>query len=573
MSERAGRQWVVKLHRPERPAEVVASFDAERGEATLVRARLEDLETEVEAKRTGTLTTFHCTATTWGANAKCHFSLDYVGEAESVWSFVGQATGRTVFRQSPHDPARHDLSGLTMQPVPMVAVRTPAGFWVAISDSPAKCGNATAQVVDPATGEASIASGDSGEVAPPTPERAPVAPRFHTVDPLLGHSFSGVVYRTDATDLLSLRRSVFATIASQWGESSDRFGATAFATNYMHYRVNETGKSRFWICPGIEYANKQYTRDAFWQALVLPPEMAQECYNNEAAARSVGAERPLITLIWTHRIHERGGRADPAAAKWALSYIEGHTNDGFYRSTVKPTRKDFQSWYDLCAFDDDDAITYNQGLLCVAVRCAVKLGLSTSLSPAQVDDAYRSMFDERGGYYPLSRKKNLLCVDALVGDLLSQLLCGEPVLPSEHVRRHHATLNERARTPHGYKVTCAPDGEYAEPGAYSVEGFRSKIEDAVAGEYQYGGSWYLYDMLCLIDCHLHGAEGATDDAVWRARIDFERGGTYHECTNTVTGELRKPNQGWNGAAWAIWRDLVAAGKADDRMFKEIDGLA
>ena len=91
-------------------------------------------------------------------------------------------------------------------------------------------------------------------------------------------------------------------------------------------------------------------------------------------ALTPGAERPIFTLIWSYRIQKRGGKPDLNAARACLDYIEAHSRDGFFYSNTDPARKDFQSWYDLCAFDVDDVISYNQGLMVVGLLAARELG-------------------------------------------------------------------------------------------------------------------------------------------------------------------------------------------------------
>ena len=84
---------------------------------------------------------------------------------------------------------------------------------------------------------------------------------------------------------------------------TDLLGATFFSTAYMNLRVNETGRSKFWVTPAIGYSNKQYSRDAFWISMVLPKEYANYCYENEATYDKTfaGAERQLFTIVWAYR--------------------------------------------------------------------------------------------------------------------------------------------------------------------------------------------------------------------------------------------------------------------------------
>ena len=127
-------------------------------------------------------------------------------------------------------------------------------------------------------------------------------------------------------------------------------------------------------------------------------------------------------MIWAYRTRLEGGEPDMDAAKKTLAYIEAHTKNGWYYSyNKKQVRKSFQSWYDTAAFEEDDVISYNQGLLVVALMSAEALGLKPSVSSSVAMKNYQAMFNKKKGYFPLSQQKDLLAVDPLVGDLLAQL--------------------------------------------------------------------------------------------------------------------------------------------------------
>jgi hypothetical protein len=223
------------------------------------------------------------------------------------------------------------------------------------------------------------------------------------------------------------------------------------------------------------------------------------------------------------------------------------------------------------AFEDDDVITYDQGLLAVALLSAEALGLHPSVSSAEAIQNYQAMFNQKSGYFPLSRDKDLLAVDPLVGDLLAEVFFHKALLTDESVQSHFRQVVAQAKTPFGFKVTCLPDGSYAPLSAYSASGFVISEHDLGSkGNYQWGGSWYLYDMLCMIDCYLHGAPGAKEEVSWRGALDFKLGGTYFENLNTVTGQPSKPNQGWDAGVYAIWKKLMAQGRADSSLLDAID---
>lgn len=505
-----------------------------------------------------------------GEPAACYLSLAGEYDRGELHTFMGPTAERELYRQSPHDPADHQVN-MAKQAVPMAALRDGDVWTVALSDNPAHSANYTTQLLDPEARTFAISSGDSGEM--PNYQGKGFVPYYHPVTPGQPHTFHLVLFESAAADFSALRMDLFEVIDAAWGEGSSRFHALCFATNYMHLRHNELGYSDVWITPGIEYANKQYTRDAFWQSMILPLALQQQCYDAVYEERYKYAETGLIFLIWSHRIQRSGGQADLARAQDALDYVESNTRNGWYIAPRNRPSPNFRSWYDIVSFEDDDVLSYNQGLLPSALLAARAIGLRPTTSPEQAVANYRALYLPDGGFFPLSQRKRFLCVDALVGDTLAAVEFGQPLLEDAPVRQHYATLMARAKTPYGFKVTCAEDGSLLPAEAHGAHGYLNPFFTKYpAGTYVWGGSWFLYDMLCLMSCYLHGAEGAEDQIIERMALEIRLGGTYHEFINTVTGQPSKPTYGWNSGAYSLWEMLVQQGRASRRFLDEIEAL-
>ncbi len=163
-------------------------------------------------------------------------------------------------------------------------------------------------------------------------------------------------------------------------------------------------------------------------------------------------------------------------------------------------------------------------------------------------------------------------MDALVGDLLAQVLFGYPLLSTAAVEQHFNTLMRVSHTPFGFKCVCDPQGGYLPADFYDLPTFKAWLPDFEYGYYCYGGSYFLYDLLASIDAYLHGVPGAEKEIIRRTQIDFSAGGTYYEHLHTVTGKPGKANQGWNAAIYALWRELLVPGKTDSDYFQRIDAL-
>jgi hypothetical protein len=477
--------------------------------------------------------------------------------------------------------------------VPLVGVLTLTGMEVAVCDTPAHFENYTTQTFNLHTRQAVLSSGDSGlvwnadkaalEPAPADPQSAAngphIAPCYFSLDAGKEHAMEAILMKFPKAELSAFRQQVNQEIGQYWSKGNvvDLLGTSYFATAYMNLRVNETGQSRYWVIPAIEYSNKQYSRDAFWISMVLPPEYSQFCFENEAASDKefTGAERQLFTLVWAYRNYINGFAIDKDRVERILRLVEAHAPGGYYSGFTPRVRKIgcWQGWADDVAFDRDDAISNNQGLFVVALMCAEAMGIAPKISIEQALGNYRNLFNASLGAYPMSLKRtDTLAVDPLMGDLLAQVYLGKKLLPSEHVLAHYQTLKEKAKTANGFKVFCAADGSYLRRDQYNSKEFTSAIEGATPGSYQCGGSWYLYDMQMLMDGHLHGAPDAEDLMIWRTKLEFSNGGTTHEYIDTVTGKAFKPNMGWNAGTYGLWKQIIKQGHATDRFFHEIDHL-
>ncbi len=525
-------------------------------------------------------------------SSDCFISLKrpYTAE-ETPCHFNGPVSSSVIFRQSPHEPADHEMEGLLMQPVPVAGVKSDAGYELAISNSPVFYNNYTTQTFDLHKKEVELATGDAGAVFnrqgvrefPDSLKRKgtkkyTIDSHYFKVDAKTTHRMEGIFITVAGGDEGKLRSRINEVISRHWSavKIHDLLGATVFSTAYMNLRVNETGNSSYWVVPAIEYANKQYTRDGFWISMVLPDSFSLSAYEHEAAShtRFTGAERQLFAIVWAYRNVLNGMQVDTSLVRKMLRIVEKRAPGGYY-SGFGPSRKAgcWQGWADNLAFDETDAISNNQGLYVVALKCAERMGIRPQVSVEEAVRNYRDLFQPAIGGFSISREKDtILCVDALMGDLLAQVYLGERLLPKEMVLAHYETMKKRALTEVGFKTFCNPDGSYLKPEQYNSVHYTAAVDQIEEGLYQFGGSWYLYDMHMLMDAYLAGAPDAEDRMIWRTKLEFEKGNTTHEYINTRTGIPFKPNMGWNAGIYGMWKELIRQGKATERFLNEINRL-
>jgi hypothetical protein len=592
-TENESRQsWSLMLNLPDKSVVEVVKLPEDLSEPFSVEKSVNDFDVKFALTPKKGYTAFKATVTSVKSDAKCFLSLRSTYSNGKPWNFNGEVTKSDTYRQSPHDVNAWIVTDIAEQAVPMVVLKKDSSFLVAVSNSPAYFNNFTSQQFNLEAKTVDLCSGDNGGGTQPDSSKlknlnyntektqiftpGKVLAYYQNATNGKPHVFEGIIFTCQAQNLNGLRQSVNKNVADYFsnGKYTDYFGSLAFTTAYMNLRVNETGKSNFWVIPSVEYANTQYCRDAFWISTMLSPEMEAQCLKSELDSVNHYAEYPLFTVIWAYRNKMKGMDVDMAKVQKYVDAIEKHVKDGYFHSyDENDGRLDFQFWGDMVAFEKSDIITYNQGLFALQQICAEKMGLKTKTTSELAIRNYKGMFLPQQGFFPLSKlKTNILGPDPLVPDFLAQMLLGKPLLDKSQVQQHFEKIKNNSKTPFGYKIYCAPDGSYLPYSAFDIANYISQVhKDSLPdGRYHQGGSWTLYDMLFLMDAYMHGVDGAKQELVWRACIDFKIGGTTYECINTKTGEPWKPNMGWNVAIYAFMRQLIDAGKMDKEVLEAID---
>ncbi len=538
---------------------------------------------------------FNVTGSVDTGTARFYFALTKKYADEMPYNFNGEIKTPEIYRQSPHDVNAWIVNDIAMQPIPVVALKKDGLFEVALNGSPALYDNFTSQAFYPGKKTVELCSGDNGTTPGIHPDTSgkekrsyntektqvlspgKIIARYHLVGPGKPHSFEGLVFTCRQSSLKGLRKEINQRAAVHFSNNkyTDYFGALSFTTTYMNLRTNETGKSKYWVVPSVEYANTQYCRDAFWISMILPPDMSAECLKNELDSVNHYAEYALCTILWAYRLHRQKCEVDLERVQHYVDAVEKHAADSyFYSYDENDGRLDFQYWGDLIAFDKNDVVAYNQGLFTLALMAARDMGLRIKTDPERALRHYQDFY-QPAGFYAISKKKNNLTgPDPVLPDLLSQLYFSRSLLPDDRVKNHYSLLVKRLKTSYGFKVIAQQTGAYLTSAQYDVPGYVSQAnkEQVADGQYFRGGSFFLYDNLFLIDAYLHGIREAEDLLIWRTALDFSAGSTTYECLNTITGEPWKPNMGWNVAVYSIWGQLNDQGRAGGRLFHYIDSL-
>ncbi len=556
------------LHTPEKNFTISQNVDvfSETGEKTVICG---PYRIDICGKEKASYRLIEITVTS-DEEKKVYLSLCGEGNSQ-FFSFKGHCDVERIYRQSPHDVTRYHFK-MQRGAIPMIAAVDGEVSEIFVSDNPSYFDNATTQHFLPENQTFYLSSGDPGG-APNFPPSDHFDPIYHTVGNGTSHTFRFVAFRAGVHTLKTIRREVFRMIEKVWGNGSDSiYRAACYAGNYMHIRKNETGRSEKWVVAGIEYANTQYFRDAFYQTMILDDDISDQCYRAlDYELRD--AENPMVYLIWSYRIFKHGNefnkqRTDQAF-RIVLECMDKFSADGGYYPNCREDCS-FRNWFDICCYEKDDVDAYSQGLCVCALESAERLGYDVGDRKEKALARYLSLFN--GEYIPMSEKKQFLALDVTVGEVLYWLLFDGLFIPDEMVEKTYRRICDGAsKTPYGIKIVSAPDGSYLPVEAFGLNGYiHSGFDTIETGRYANGGSYHVYEMLFHIAAHLHGIAEAEKNMTERLMIDLDFDGATHEYMHTVKGIGVKSNQGWNASIWAIWNELIKRGKATDAYFRAAD---
>ncbi len=560
-------QYSYILHTPEKNIKIAEALPLfEVGEKKI---EISPYSVEISAKAKNGYTVVEVTVSAEN-DADVYLSLAGEGNAE-FYSFAGLCKNERIFRQSPHDVTRYHFK-MERSAIPMVAAVTESGTDIFISDNPSYFENATTQHIIPEEKAFYLSSGDKGGT-PNNPTSDPFGPIFHPIGKGKTHTFRFIALKSDADTLKTIRRAAFVAIEKVWGNGSDSlYRSICFASNYMHIRKNETGRSERWVVAGIEYANTQYFRDSFYQTWILGDEIANECYR-ALDYEFKEAENPLMYLIWSYRSFKAGkevnrNRAD-MAFETVLACMDKFTADGGFYPNCREDGS-FRNWFDICCYEFDDVDAYTQSLLICALESAKRMGYDIGDRKEKALARYMSLWN--GEYIPMSEKKQFLAVDVALGEVLYFMLFDELFIPDEMIEKtYHKIVDGASKTPYGIKIVSAPDGSFLPVEAFGLNGYvHSGFDTIETGRYANGGSYHIYEMLFHIVAHLHGVSDAEKNMTERLFIDFDYDGATHEYMHTIKGIGVKANQGWNACIYAIWEELIRRGKATTAYFEAAD---
>lgn len=342
-----------------------------------------------------------------------------------------------------------------------------------------------------------------------------------------------------------------------------------------------------WIIPSPAYAEYFFSRDSWWTLAALRDknlsqmavgQFAADQRNNAngqiaTALRIDGTHPPnrdrddestLIYVLQNYLLQQLGGQPNRESMQRAWPLTASHINNGHY-VTKGETRSGpefggtsqigtYHCWSDTyrpagAPVASPEVFGYNQGLLCVAMRCLQEMGIPLDKNLYQSSlTAYANLVSPADGLsLPQRQGSSNMDVSALVGEALSLYYFNTPLLSDQRVG---ATLKRLARVWYpdgkflGFKVISGANGGFRPANEYSGGPVNA------AGDYQRGASWFLYDVLALYAAARHGVADASQ--LFVERLDSERRSrrASHEFiktgpTNFGQTDAERDGYGWN----------------------------
>jgi hypothetical protein len=229
-------------------------------------------------------------------------------------------------------------------------------------------------------------------------------------------------------------------------------------------------------------------------------------------------EGGLLFVLASDWLARHGYQLDTERIERAYTWVQGHVRNHTYISPPGP----FRYWADTLDFSTEEAISHNQGLLCLARRAMVSLGLGgvTEADVAAAQEQYRAFYT--GSYVRLGRYSNFAWAmdnSSIFPEFLSRYLYGEPILPDQVVLDHVGRLVEKAAVYYddgrlaGIKIVARSTGEFLPAWWFFAPSLNSP------GDYQNGGYWPMYTIVALALAYKISADAAYEQMVGQLVIN------------------------------------------------------
>lgn len=331
--------------------------------------------------------------------------------------------------------------------------------------------------------------------------------------------------------------------------------------------------SSLMLIPSSNYINAMYMRDSFWQSFALDNSIEQLAIAAfESGQNNVSGQIPervqadgtfqfhkedstLLYIIrgYYDRIKRGLNVSDDSLLLAHDNVIASATGEKYTTDATDSGR--LKTWMDGFIFTSGTYNGYLQGLYCVALKCLQKLGFDVSNTKIiNAVGIYQSLYSKSLGFIKFASDKNMISPDVLVGEALSIFLFNEKMLSEESVKAHLTAMVNEAWTAYGTKVICDSSGGYIPTNSY--------FSAVAQGDYQNGGSWFLYEYLAFYCGLSHNFAKAGKVITDRINVEIAKDPVSHEYLQTAGGSVGseaaiRHGYSWNAATCIIKQPFFA----------------
>lgn len=270
------------------------------------------------------------------------------------------------------------------------------------------------------------------------------------------------------------------------------------------------------LIPSTNYTSGMWMRDSFWQGLLLDNVYEQKAITRFESKQQVSGQIPTnigsdgvtfqlfhdeSTCLYIIRAYYdnvvRGLTVDMTVLTNALAYVKTFVvNNQFQFDSADSNH--FKDLWDTYNFTPGGYGAYSQGLYALALKCGKKLGLSvTDNEISGAITQLQALYDTTNKFLKMVSDKTHLSTAALTPEALSLFILGEKLLTPTIVNNTIDAIRKFSLPLCGAKNICHFDGTYL-----PSTDFRNNAYSG--GEYQNGGSWFLYEYLAFWVGYYHG---------------------------------------------------------------------
>lgn len=160
----AKNNWNFYLHLPDKTPVLLTGVDLNKTNHFLVIKKLKEATVKIRVDKMTDYRSYQVDVISTENELNAYVSVaKKLDKKEQPYCFNSQVKNSVVYRQSLHEPADHEMTGLAMQPIPMIGVKNNGNYEIAICNSPVFYQNYTTPIFNQKKKTICLSTGDNGK--------------------------------------------------------------------------------------------------------------------------------------------------------------------------------------------------------------------------------------------------------------------------------------------------------------------------------------------------------------------------------------------------------------------------